>query len=99
MQYLDDTEDDEPLTYDISSFVASAAPARSHVVELTDEVQSSVSYEQSVFVMKERGELLPLQKKKILIQANGRRISASLMKAGVNRVICRVKLTMFLFAQ
>ena len=65
VEYLDDEEENESLTYDISCFVASATPAPSHVIDLTENVQSSVSHEQSVFVMKERVELLPLQKKKV----------------------------------
>ena len=62
VQYFDD---DDPLTYNISSFCASADPAPCDIVDLTDKVQSSLTHEQSLFVMKERGELLPLQKKTV----------------------------------
>ena len=65
VQYLDDKEDDDPLTYGIPCFVASADLAPSHFVDLTGHVETAVSHEQSVFVMQERGELLPLQKKKV----------------------------------
>ena len=59
VEYLDDKEDDEHLTYDIVYLVVSAAPSSCHVVDLHDNIQSSVSRDQSVFVMKERDELIP----------------------------------------
>ena len=65
VQYFDDKEDDEPITYDISAFLTSPDPTPCHVIELTVNIQSVVGHEQPVFVMKEREELLPLQKKKV----------------------------------
>ena len=66
VKYLDDEEDEDPITYDISDFTTSADPAPCHLVDLTDHVQSSsISFDQPVFVMKERAELVSLQKKRV----------------------------------
>ena len=63
VQYLDDESDDESIEYTISDFIRSADPAPIHV-DLTD-VTSSVSREQPAFQMPDRGELVPLQRKRV----------------------------------
>ena len=65
VKYFDEEEDGDDFTYDIEQFIANADLAPSHVVDLTGNVQISVSHDQDVFVLPERSELLPLQKKRI----------------------------------
>ena len=65
VHYFDDADDEDDITYDIAQFISSADLAPSHVVDLTDNVSTSLSHEQNVFVMPEREELQPLQKKKV----------------------------------
>ena len=65
VRYLDDEAGDELFTYGISEFIQVSDPAPCHVVDLTGQVQTSVAHEQPKFEMQERGELIPLQKRKV----------------------------------
>ena len=66
VKYLEDAADEEPLIYDIEHFILNADPAPRHLIDLAAaESSTSVSYEQPVLAKEERGELLPLQRKKI----------------------------------
>ena len=88
VQYVDDGEDDEPLTYDIVDFIHSADPAPCHIVDLSDQTETAVSLEQPKFEMQERAELTPLQKRKVS-DPKSWKISARLMTLGGKRLICR----------
>ena len=65
VEYADDMDDDDPIEYTVREFLVNAAPAPVHVRPVADDVASSVILEQSVFVPKEREELIPLQRKRI----------------------------------
>ena len=82
VQYADDAEDDEPLTYDIVEFVNNAMIAPKHVVDLAADVnETSVGHEQSEFKMSERGELLTVELKKTARPEMWAKTKEPLMKA------------------
>ena len=65
VKYTDDADDEDPFEYSVHDFIVNAAPAPVHESSVNVDVASAVVREQPVFVPKERGELIPLQRRSV----------------------------------
>ena len=66
VQYFDDDpETDEPIKYDLITFLSSADAAPVHIDLVNDETAVCLSREHPDFNQQERGELLPVERRQV----------------------------------
>ena len=67
VRYFDDSDDDEPIVYDVHDFITSADPAPVHINLVSGEVDFDfhVGRDQPDFEPQKRGEILPLLRKHV----------------------------------
>ena len=67
VQYFDEeSETDEPIQYDVRSFLSAADPAPIHINLVNDVATAAyLTREQPLFEQQERGELLPVERKNV----------------------------------
>ena len=67
VKYLEDAADEEAIIYDIGHFILNSMAAPRHLVDLVSDTSPvSITLEQPKFEQQERGELLPLQRRRII---------------------------------